>query len=481
MASELCRRPNSLVESASVLSACLPSDACQSVRLCDTLSVDIRWLPLLVLCVALGCAPAATKNDDREEVIFWHFWGGKDRPVVDGVIERFNASQSKYRVRGIAMPGANLDLKFLLGVAGGDPPDLLNHDDAPIVADWAHRGALMPLSKVASEQELQELRGWLFPAAKSLASYEGRLYALPNGLDIRALYYNKTWLKELGVEPPRSIQELDALSELVAPPGSKELERVGYLPDPRRLWAWGPVFGGRFADLSASSPEEMIQADSPQILAALDWMAGYAKRYGGDRIATFRTGDQALAGASFPLLADRRYALLMDGQWRVRDLAEADSEDEYGVIPLPEPVNGKENAGWVNGNLFVIPHGAKQAGGAWEFMKFWSGFSHEKEGSEIEAARICSQGGWVPVSQKVVETERFEGFLEKKPLFRLFVELASSEHQHPTPALPVASFYYRELISAAEDVMYRDADPKQRLERCAERVRRQLAALLSSP
>ena len=42
---------------------------------------------------------------DAEEVVFWHFWGGEDRRVVDEVVDRFNASQSRYHVRAIAMPG----------------------------------------------------------------------------------------------------------------------------------------------------------------------------------------------------------------------------------------------------------------------------------------------------------------------------------------------------------------------------------------
>ena len=30
--------------------------------------------------------------DGREEVVFWHFWGGADRDVVEDVVRRFNES-----------------------------------------------------------------------------------------------------------------------------------------------------------------------------------------------------------------------------------------------------------------------------------------------------------------------------------------------------------------------------------------------------
>lgn len=442
-------------------------------------------IPAIVLLslVSAGCnRPVVAPPDSRQEVVFWHFWGGRDLAVVEDVIRRFNARQQQYRVRGVAMPGANLDLKLFLAIAGGDPPDVINHDD-PVVADWAHRGALTPLDSLAPPEEIQRLRSWLYPAAERIGSYDGKLFALVNGLDVRALYYNKTALSEAGLDEiarrgPRGLDELDQIATTLAPPDAEHLERAGYLPDPRRLWAWGVVFGGRFADLEAPDTSAQITADDPEILAALRWMAGYAERYGADRLAAFRSGDQALTGASFPMLADRRYVAMMDGQWRVRDLAAAREAgeangspiDEFGVCPLPPPADGVQRAGWVNGNFFLVPRGAKNPEGAWAFMKFWSGF----DGAEADAAVTAAAGGWIPASEKVVQQPAFQEFLGQQPLFQEFVSLASSENQLPTPALPVSSTYYREVVAAAQDVMYRGAEPESRLREAAERTRQRL-------
>jgi multiple sugar transport system substrate-binding protein len=440
--------------------------------------------PLLVVLLAItalavwswATARTATVPEGREEVVFWHFWGGRDRPIVERIVEQFNASQDRYWVRAIARPGSNLDLKFFLSVAGGDPPDLLSHDD-PVVADWAHRGVLTPLKELADDAELSRLEDWLFPAARQLATYDGQLYALASGLDIRALYCNKTLLAEHGLSEPRSLEDLDRIAEAIAPsdapPGRK---RMGYLPDPRRIWAWGIVFGGDFADHDAAEPAARITADSPELVAALDWMAGYSRRYGPSEVAAFRSGEQALTGAAFPLLADRRYAVLMDGQWRVRDIAEAsgDSSDEIIVVPLPAPAGGREQAGWVNGNFFVVPRQAKQKQGAWQFMKFWSGF----DGHESQAAEACAAGGWIPASRRVVEQPAYQQALNRWPLLHQFVELAASGNQRPVPAVAVASLYYQEVIGAAQEVMYRGDDPQAALTRAAERTRQRLREVL---
>ncbi len=419
---------------------------------------------------------AVKRAAGREEVVFWHFWGGRHREVVEQIVHGFNSSQNRYFVRSIAMPGANLDLKFFLSVTGGSPPDLLNHDD-PVVADWAHRGIIQPIDELIDAPAYETLRQWLFPAARELGSYQGRLYALCNGLDIRALYYDETLLADYGLRPPRSIAELDALATTIAPPkANRPLRRYGYLPDPRRIWAWGIVFGGRFYDAS----QRRVTADDEPIVRALEWMASYSRRYGAREVAAFRKGDQALAGSSFPLL-EGRYAAIMDGQWRVPEIATARQAarrrgqpmPNIGVTALPCPPGGRENAGWVNGNFFVIPRRARNPQGAWAFARYWAGFG----GFEQQAARHCAAGGWIPASQHVVDQPEFQDFLRRYPHFATFVRLASSENQVPTPAVPGAMYFYTQMVRAAEDAMYRERSPRQVLREAADRVRQRLDEL----
>jgi multiple sugar transport system substrate-binding protein len=418
----------------------------------------------------------------REEVVFWHFWGGADREVVEQVVRRFNEHQDRYYVRAIAMPGSNLDLKLFLAVTGGDPPDVINQDD-PIMADWAARGALKPLSDVASAEEIERLRGWLLPAAVKLGQYDGRMFAVCNGLDVRALYYNETLLAEHGLAAPQTLAELDQIAETIAPANSTTPhERFGYLPDPRRLWAWGTVFGGDFYEEASGQ----VTVTDPKIVAALAWMATYRERYGAGQVAAYRLGDQSLPGQTFPLLA-RRYAVVMDGQWRVRDIrrwqqarqAAGQPYDQFGVAPLPPPPGGRPDAGWVNGNFFLLPRGADQSQGAWEFMKFWIGF--DEHGQQAVATSIA--GGWIPVSRQVIEQAEFQSYLSEEPLFAEFVRLAASPNQIPTPITPGAPQFYREVVNAAETTLYAPTavDQQQSLAWTEERIEAHLRRIGQTP
>jgi multiple sugar transport system substrate-binding protein len=448
----------------------------------------------IALCLGGGCRPPPRDHDtgrpplaSPQIVKFWHFWGGEDRQLVDEIVARFNRSQSLYQVRAIAMPGSNLDLKFFLSVAGHDPPDLLSHDD-PVMADWAHRGVLMPLAQLAGGDPPLRFDQWLLPAARKLAKYRGNYYALPSGLDLRALYCNQTLLAEHGLDLPSTLDDLDRIADTLAPPGAKApYQRMGYLPDPRRLWAWGPVFGGTFYNPNAPTLEESITADSPPIVAALGWMARYSQRYGAAQVAAFRAGEQAVTGAAFPLLANRRYAVIMDGQWRLRDLAHAAAADrpefgqpdQFAVVPLPPPVNGVSQAGWVNANFFVVPQTAACPHGAWQFMRFWTGL----DGDFDRAATFCIRGGWIPPAQAIIDSSTYRSARQTQPLLQTFVDLAASDHQFPTPVIPTASFYYRQVSEAAQHLLYRDpyADPRDILKAAADRSRQRLRAVLARP
>ena len=226
----------------------------------------------------------------------------------------------------------------------------------------------------------------------------------------------------------------------------------GFLPDPRRIWAWGIVFGGRFWDPATGR----ITADSEPIVRAAEWIESYGQRYGFEQVIRFRKADQALPGAAFPLL-EHRYVLVMDGQWRVAELAAAvqaardrgEPEPRFGVVPLPPPAGGLANAGWVNGNFFVLPRGGRNSRGAWEFMKFWNGFG----GHAAEAARACAAGGWIPAGQEVIDTPEFQNYLRRFPLFKTFVDLAASPNQVPTPAVPGVQYFQDEISRAAEDAL----------------------------
>lgn len=453
-----------------------------------------HWLIALSLLVAglwllRGEKTGEAGDDGRTEVVLWHFWGGPDLEVVRDVVSRFNAAQQQYRVREIAMPGNNLRAKLFLSAAGGAPPDLINIDD-PVIADWYELGLLHSVDEIIGTAEAAAVSAELLPAARQLSSYRGKLVGICNGLDVRALYYNQTFLQQQGWAVPRSLAELDQLGRRVRELGLAQ-PQFAFLPTPRRALFFTNLFGGSVWDAEAESS----RLDSPAAVAALDWLQSYSREYGADRVAAYRQSDQSLPGKSFPLLPQSdeaqvgRYVFSLDGQWRIRDLrmfrerraALGLRQPEFGVVPFPEFVESGQAAaeaprGWVNGNVFVFPKRGQASAGAVAFAKFWCGLVDPDE-----AAETCLQGGWLPVSPRVIASQQIQTALQTDPLYQQFVGLAGSPALQPTPVVRGAGYLTRLLESTAERVASDvRLSPERELEAANQQMQQYLRSLAPS-
>src|ERR1700685_1935975 len=84
------------------------------------------WAAIIAIIVVVFASGHSTprKYPDRKLVRFWHRWQGDWEKQVNKIVDQFNASQDKYEVVPVSVPGAGADAKFILATIGGDPPDL---------------------------------------------------------------------------------------------------------------------------------------------------------------------------------------------------------------------------------------------------------------------------------------------------------------------------------------------------------------------
>src|SRR5690606_387759 len=115
--------------------------------------------------------------------------------------------------------------------------------------------------------------------------WNGEVWALPLYVDSNfGLTYNRDMLDATGIEPPKTIAELDEanlkLAELTS---DGALTRIGLIPWDvhgygNSIYTWGWAFGGSFYD-----PEEQrITANDSRVVEAVEWMGSLADRFGFD-------------------------------------------------------------------------------------------------------------------------------------------------------------------------------------------------------
>lgn len=420
-------------------------------------TIMLRWLGVLAAIAALGlvlvtrsrmlAAARPPAAETRIPVYYWHMWSGQWQPTMEHVVADFNASQTKYRVIPLSVPYGSADSKFLMSVAGGDPPDVMTQWTQAI-STWSQDGVLQPLDSRMTPAEKQFFLTRTYPVIHQNGWYKGHLYGLVINVDVYACYYRPDQFRAAGLDPdhfPKTLEALTAGSrKLDQVDGAGRFTRLGFLP--QTFTNYAPAFGGGFYDSATGN----VLLDTPQNLRAMSYLVNTSHALGEDRVRRFNSGLKSQNGASWPFI-DGSFSVALDGEWRVLQLAKFAPGLDYRIAPLPPPAGGKPLASFSTTGFLTIPAGAKHAEGAWEFMKFWSGLDHPEQ-----AAKYNVSFGWLPSSVQMAQSPDYQAFLHRYPQYQTFVDLAASPNIITTPPVPYQLFLM-DRISAVDDLASREA------------------------
>ena len=424
------------------------------------------WIAAIVITVVVFASGHSTprKYPERKLVRFWHRWQGDWEKQVQKICDAFNESQDKYEVVAVSVPGSGADAKFILGVIGGDPPDLMSMGSGA-VPNMAANGFLTPLETLMTPDEKREFFKQSYPAIRDIGMYKGSCYAVTIGADLMALYVNVQQLRDAGLDPdkfPKTIEELEEWGLKLNKYDSKgNLTRLGLLFSDMGYLSHN--YGGGFN----VKDDGKLELDTPQNLRALEEIVNYRKKIGFENVLRFQAGLNDIEGAASWAFMHGDLSITYDGQWRVEELRKFKPDLEYRVYPIPPPkVGGTPLGGLVGGNYMIVPISAKQKQGAWEFLKFWTGLDNPDR-----AATFYNMGGWLPYSPSVAHSPTFQKWLKHDSQFQAFLDILASPNCKAPP--PVANLQFlNDLITRAEDQATRGAStPKEALQQLESKYR----------
>ena len=414
------------------------------------------WASILAVVVFVLATGTSTPRQfpERKVVRFWHRWQGDWEKQVRKIVDAFNQSQDEYEVVPVSVPGNGSEAKFILGVIGGDPPDLMSMGSGA-VPNLASNGFLTKLETLMTPDERRRLFNESYPAIRDIGMYKGSCYGITIGADLSALYVNVQQIRDAGYDPDNLPKTLEGIEEMGLNLNRYDkkgnLTRLGFLISDLGYVAHS--FGGGFEVL----PNGDLKLDTPENLRALQNMVDYRRKVGFDNVLRFQAGLNDIEGAASWAFMHGDLTITYDGQWRVEELRKFKPDLEYRVIPIPPPKEGgKPLAGLVGGNYMIVPISAKEKQGAWEFLKFWTGLDNPDR-----AATFYNMGGWLPYSPAVANSPTFQKWLKTNPEFQAFLDIIASPNSKAPPSIPNLSFLY-DLIVRAEDQALRGAvTPKQ--------------------
>ncbi|HEX3811856.1 MAG TPA: sugar ABC transporter substrate-binding protein [Mycobacteriales bacterium] len=295
-----------------------------------------------------------------------HFWDrSATSPYGQLLVKEFNASHRNLKVELSPVQDTQYVTKLATAIRSGSAPDVVGVDDINSQLFIYNKAFLDLTSAVNKLPEKDKLS----PGHLNLTTENGHYYGTPYVGDLSMLWYNKTLFKKAGLdpnEPPRNFADIlnDARAVTKLGHGTYGFSFAGrcegclgftMMPD---VWATKTdVFAGQPGTQRATVSSNKALRRTLALYHQL-WAEHLAAPE--SQTETGATwGQDFLAG---------KIGILPGGYGTVMASAPPSFQKQIGAVALPGPDGGSST--FDGGANFGIPKNAKNASGAWEFIRF---------------------------------------------------------------------------------------------------------------
>lgn len=371
-----------------------------------------------------GCRTLPEAAKDRGSFALWFTYGGKNREVLEELVERFNAQSSVDFVRATFQGDYFEGLaKLRVALAAGAAP-ALSHVVGEVIPYLAEAGVLEPLDDYPGARELDVLPK-LGQAGSWYGGADHPLVALPFNRSTPIAYLNGALFERAGLSAPKTWEELRRTAAALTHPG----ERHGF-GCPVDWWFWVALVnqaGGRLVE-----PDGRISLGGEAGERALDlWQTLVLRDHsmkpppGRDYNAWEQTNQDFLAGRVAMIWTSTAFLEYLEENARFPVIA----------APLPGDVRRAVPTG---GTHWVILKDAPPAekAAAFRFLRFM-----------VETPQVvhwATRTGYIPVTTSAVRTLERGAFYQRNPNHRVAIDqLAQAE---PWPWSKVLFRLQREVV-----------------------------------
>ena len=377
-----------------------------------------------------------------------HLWTGVEAGYLDDAVAAYNAQSDKYYVEALSVPDSQ---KIMVAIQSGDGPDITD-DFTNNIGAYASKGIMLPLDDYIAKNntDLSDI----IPSTLEACKYEGKTYALPAGMNLMALFYNKTLLAEAGyTEPPKTMEEMYEMAvntTKLNPDGT--IDVMGYPDFPSVYYTdnFAAALGGGWYDENGKP----ASPDNEGNLMALKYAVMYREKFGVENVAKFGSAGKYLDPTD-PFLAGKQ-TFRVDGNWlgaNINDTFKVDVDYGCTFIPYPEGHEELKGRGIASSSMFYIPSNSKNPDGAYDFLTFICG----PEGTMLQSV---SHGGFPSLLSQLESDEFVNGSYNSD----VFAELAASPNLFALPNVPQSTEYNTIIKEEVELALNLKQTPEQALQ-----------------
>jgi sn-glycerol 3-phosphate transport system substrate-binding protein len=308
-------------------------------------------------------------------------------------------------------------------------------------------------------------------------SWDGRLYAMPLGINVPMLFYNKVPFREVGLDPdkaPLTLDDVRAYSEkLLKVDGAGNVVRSGIALD---IQGWYPqVIMSEHDELFVNNENGR---DGRPTEAVFNNDTGRAFFHWWDEMVdsdlAFNVGRNASGADAFLAVASGRAAMAVSVSSALRSVLsviEAGLEGvELGVGPFPGVAGGDGKPAFFGRALWIMsrrPEAEQRA--AWKLARWLA----EPE----QQAELFAGTGYLPVRVSAYDLEPSRQVVEKYPYYQVPIDLFVGVPSTPEklgPRIGPSAKVGDILAQALEEMVVGGKDPDQALDEAADSVTKEL-------
>lgn len=292
-------------------------------------------VPLVFLTACAGGGGSAAPASEDEELTLTALDYYTDEPSHTNMGNRLNdcAAEVNATVEHQSVPSNQYNSKVLQQISSRSLPDILmvNNPDLP---QFAETGALRPLTELDIDTSAY------YESVLNVGKFEDELYGLAPNVNSLVLFYNVQMLKEAGIEPPGTWEELRAAAQTLTTP-----DRYGFVYSAQA----GTEGTWTFIPFLWSNGGSQLELDAPEAVEALDFYTKLAlDGFVSTSVVNWTQADakdQFAAGAA---------AMMINGPWQIPSLTETEGL-EWASVPIPVPEAGMDVVAPLGGELWTVP------------------------------------------------------------------------------------------------------------------------------
>ncbi|MFE2058989.1 extracellular solute-binding protein [Streptomyces sp. NPDC059446] len=407
---------------------------------------------------ATACAPqtsdTSAEGDKKSGTLrVWLFQEVGNKPkekVVDAAVADFEKAHE----------GAEVEVEYIpvdtraqrIKAAFNDPksaPDLIEYGNTD-TAGYVKDGGLADISKeFAAWDEAKDTD----PTAKQSVTVDGQVYGAPLFVGVRALYYRTDVFEDLGIEPPKTQDELISTAKKIhrEKPDLYGLAVGGAYTYGAMPFIWAR--GGELADETGVTYTSAVNSAK-----AREGIEAYTSLFGDDNCPAAKCA--AMGGnATVTAFASGKAGMAIGGDFSHAAVEAGTVKGKYAVVPLPGVKEGSIAPAFAGGNNIGVLKSSSHRTLAVDLMKSLTGKKTQ--------AKMFDAMGWLPTYTDVLDAAA-----EKEPFIGPFVDTLGAGAKF-VPASPawgqidaslVLPTMFQEIVSGRKDVAAASDDAAKKMD-----------------